>query len=53
MAKKQWTKEQLEGQKIAKKEIELLKKNPRLMLAPYEELTPVEPKKNINRKPKK
>ena len=46
MSKKEkvWTKEQLESQKIARKEIELLRKNPRLMLATYEELTIVEPK---------
>jgi hypothetical protein len=37
------TKEQLEFQKLALKEIELLRKNPDLMLAPYEELTPIEP----------
>ena len=46
MSKKEkvWTKEQLEFQKRAQTEIELLRKNPRLMLAPYEELTIVEPK---------
>jgi hypothetical protein len=45
MSKKEkvWTKEQLEFQKLAQKEIELLRKNPDLMLAPYEELTPIEP----------
>lgn len=53
MAKKQWTKEQLAKQDRAKKEIEILRKDPRKMLAPYEELTPVEPKSNKTRKSKK
>jgi hypothetical protein len=42
--KRVWTKEELERQKVAAREMEMLRKNPRLMLAPYEELTPVEPK---------
>jgi hypothetical protein len=47
---KKWTKEQLEFQKAARKEIAILEKNPNKMLVPYEDLVPIDPKPKKPRK---